>query len=109
MVTPFGDQCAPSRSPLLHSGSSTTSAKRAASPRTASAVSLEYSANSGQPRKPSVPMSSSRTNRSSLTGARYIECVLLSQMTSVSGPVSAGERRHDVGGGEFHEAAHAVI
>ena len=72
MVTPFGDQCAPSRSPLLQSGSSTTSANRAASPSTASAVSLVYSANSGQARKASVPMSSSNTNRRSLTGARYI-------------------------------------
>ena len=72
MVTPSGDQCAPSRSPLLQSGSSTISANRAASPSTASAVSLLYSENSGQARSCSVPNSSSRTNRRSLTGARYI-------------------------------------
>src|SRR3954453_10340810 len=72
MVTPSGDHCAPWRSPLLQSGSSTISANLPASPRTASAVSLLYSANSGQARNCSVPSSSSRTNRRSLTGARYI-------------------------------------
>src|SRR3712207_945790 len=41
-------------------------------------------------------MSSSSTNRMSLTGARYME-------------PSMRERGHDVGGGELDEAAHAVI
>src|SRR5262245_49476250 len=98
MTTPSAAQRAPSRSPVLHSGSSTLSANLPASSRMAAAVSFEYSACGGQARSASVPNNSSSTKRRSLTGARY-------DMAASS----VRERGHDVGRGEFDEALHARI